>query len=133
MNGEFLLQDQFLDHVFGDLERDQDGWARFHVRGTSERLTVAFGPTYSTAVVYAPTGDGQSFICFEPMSGITNAFNLSHRGTYADLPEIPPGGIVARLLSDRAGGVLGLPASRQPHGGSGRRSRCLVAAGTNGR
>lgn len=92
VNGELRLDRLFLDHVFGDLERDADGWSRFHVRGASERLTVGFGPGYSTAVVYAPTGEGQSFICFEPMSGITNAFNLSHRGIYKDLPEIPTGG-----------------------------------------
>ena len=91
VDGELSLRGQILDHVFGDLVRDPDGWARFHVRGARERLTVAYGPGYSTAVVYAPTGEGQSFVCFEPMSGITNAFNLSHRGTYADLPEIPSG------------------------------------------
>ena len=44
------------------------------------------------AVVYAPTGDGQEFLCFEPMSGITNAFNLAHRGMYDALPQIAPGG-----------------------------------------
>lgn len=92
VDGELRLRGQFLDHVFGELERDLDGWARFHVRGVQERVTVAFGPGYSTAVVYAPTGEGQSFVCFEPMSGITNAFNLSHRGIYSALPEVPPGG-----------------------------------------
>ena len=88
---ELPLQGQSLDHVFGNLVRDPDGWARFWVRGKTERLTVAYGPDYPTAVVYAPTGEGQSFICFEPMSGITNAFNLAHRGIYKDLPEVLPG------------------------------------------
>ena len=92
IDGELPLRGQFLYHVFGDLERDRDGWARFRVRGARERLSVAYGPGYSTAVVYAPTGEGQSFICFEPMSGITNAFNLAHRGRYKELPEIRPGG-----------------------------------------
>ena len=87
-----LLRGQFLDHVFGDLQRDADGWARFRLQGESESITVAFGPKYPVAVVYAPTGEGQSFVCFEPMTGITNAFNLAHRGVYGELPEIPPGG-----------------------------------------
>jgi aldose 1-epimerase len=42
------------------------------------------------AVVYAPPG--RNFICFEPMSGITNAFNLQQAGLYHDLQSIPPGG-----------------------------------------
>lgn len=88
---ELPLRGQFLDHVFGDLERGEDGWARFHVRGVRERLTVSYGPEYPVAVVYAPTGDGQRFICFEPMSGITNAFNLAHRGLYENLPSVAPG------------------------------------------
>jgi aldose 1-epimerase len=46
---------------------------------------------YHTAVVYAPGGEGRDFICFEPMSGITNAFNLAHRGRYDDLQSIAPG------------------------------------------
>ena len=87
-----LLRNQFLDHVFGDLQRDADGWARFRLEGQVERITVAYGPKYPVAVVYAPTGEGQSFVCFEPMTGITNAFNLAHRGVYRELPEIPPGG-----------------------------------------
>ncbi len=89
--GDLPLRGSFLDHVFGHLKRDADGWTRFHVRGLRERLTVAYGPGYPTAVVYAPTGDRQSFVCFEPMSGITNAFNLAHRGVYSGLPSIPPG------------------------------------------
>ena len=43
-------------------------------------------------MVYAPRGAGREFLCFEPMSGITNAFNLSHRGAYRDLQTIPAGG-----------------------------------------
>ena len=86
------LRGQFLDHVFGELRRDADGWARFRLQGQSERITVAYGPNYPVAVVYAPTGADQSFVCFEPMTGITNAFNLAHRGVYGELPEIPSGG-----------------------------------------
>jgi aldose 1-epimerase len=78
-----------LDDVFGNLIRDPDGLARFFVEGGSERLTVAYGPKYTTAVVYAPRG--QDYICFEPMAGITNAFNLAHSGQYKELQSVAPG------------------------------------------
>jgi aldose 1-epimerase len=79
-----------LDDVFANLIRDPDGRARFHVEGGRERITVAYGPKYTVAVVYAPKG--QDFICFEPMSAITNAFNLAHEGKYSELQSIAPGG-----------------------------------------
>jgi aldose 1-epimerase len=79
-----------LDDVFANLIRDPDGRARFHVEGGRERVTVAYGPKYTVAVVYAPKG--QDFICFEPMSAITNAFNLAHEGKYTELQSIPSGG-----------------------------------------
>ena len=85
------LRGQFLDHVFDGLQRDGDGWSRFHVQGARERITVEYGLRFPVAVVYAPTGDGQSFVCFEPMSGVTNAFNLAHRGLYPGLPQVPSG------------------------------------------
>ncbi len=78
-----------LDDVFGNLVRDSDGRARFWVEAGRERVTVEYGPRFTTAVVYAPRG--QQFICFEPMSAITNAFNLAHDGLYKDLQSIPPG------------------------------------------
>jgi aldose 1-epimerase len=77
-----------LDDVFANLIRDPDGRARFVVEGGRERITVAYGPKYTVAVVYAPKG--QDFICFEPMSAITNAFNLAHDGKYTELQSIPP-------------------------------------------
>ena len=85
------LRGQDLDHVFGSLLRDSDGWARFSVQGANERITVAFGAGYPVAVVYAPSGEGQSFICFEPMTGVTNAFNLADRGQYDGLPQVAEG------------------------------------------
>jgi aldose 1-epimerase len=33
-----------------------------------------------------------NFVCIEPMTGITNALNLAHRGVYKELQSIPPGG-----------------------------------------
>jgi aldose 1-epimerase len=77
-----------LDDVFGNLIRDPDGQSRFWVEGGRERITVSYGPRYTTAVVYAPRG--QEFICFEPMAAITNGFNLAHDGTYKELQSIPP-------------------------------------------
>jgi aldose 1-epimerase len=79
-----------LDDVFGNLVRDSDGRARFSVEGARERLTVAYGPKYTVGVVYAPRG--RDFICFEPMSAVTNAFNLAHAGQYSELQSVPPGG-----------------------------------------
>jgi aldose 1-epimerase len=51
---------------------------------------VIYGPKYPIAVVYAPAG--RDFICFEPMTGPTNAFNLHHEGKYKDLQTIQPEG-----------------------------------------
>lgn len=79
-----------LDDVFGNLVRDPDGQARFWVEGGRERLTVSYGPQYTVAVVYAPRG--QDFICFEPMTALTNGFNLAHDGLYGELQSIPAGG-----------------------------------------
>jgi aldose 1-epimerase len=78
-----------LDDVFANLIRDPDGLARFKVEGGRERITVTYGPKYSVAVVYAPKG--QDFICFEPMTAITNAFNLAHEGLYTELQSVAPG------------------------------------------
>lgn len=84
------LGDVTLDDVFGALVRDGDGFARFRVEGRRESVTVEYGPGFEVAVVYAPKGRG--FICFEPMTAITNAFNAAHAGWYKGLPSIAPGG-----------------------------------------
>ncbi len=78
-----------LDDVFSGLIRDTDGFSRFWVQGQSQRITVAYGPKYTVAVVYAPTGE--NFICFEPMAAVTNAFNLAHDGRYTELQSVAPG------------------------------------------
>lgn len=78
-----------LDDVFGGLKRDADGMARFRVKGAKESITVEFGPKYQIAVVYAPKG--RNFICFEPMTGPTNAFNGEHEGWFRDLQYVAPG------------------------------------------
>ena len=85
------LHDSPLDDVFTSLIRDTDGRARFHVEGVRERVTVSYGTNYPVAVVFAPPN--RDFICFEPMSAITNAFNLAHSGVYGELQTVPPGGV----------------------------------------
>lgn len=62
----------------------------FSVEGAAEKISVLFGPKYIVAVVHAPPG--RDFICFEPMSGPTNAFNLAHSRIYQELQSIQPGG-----------------------------------------
>jgi aldose 1-epimerase len=78
-----------LDDVFDSLDRDADGFSRFSVQGKRERVTVEYGPKFTVAVVYSPKGRG--FICFEPMSGITNAFNAAHDGWYQGLQTVQAG------------------------------------------
>ena len=85
----YSLQGAVLDDVFGNLVRDEDGQARFHVEGGGRRITVTYGPKYTVAIVYAPAG--HDYICFEPMSATTNAFNLAHEGVYTELQSVAPG------------------------------------------
>jgi aldose 1-epimerase len=85
------LKDYRLDHVFGDLVRDAHGRAVMSVKGRAQRLDVSVGPNYRAVVIYAP-GPDRSFICFEPMAGITNAMNAAHKGLYKELQSIPAGG-----------------------------------------
>jgi len=85
-----LLRGTHLDDVFTGLVRERDGRAEFRVRGNKQQISVLFGPGYPVAVVYAPKG--RNFICFEPMTAVTNAFNLAHAGRYPELQSVPPGG-----------------------------------------
>ena len=110
------LRDYDLDHVFGDLIRDQSGKAVMRVKGKSQQLDVVVGPNYRAMVIYAPkpgAGRGgapapaaanRNFICFEPMVGITNAMNLAHKGRYTELQSVPPGGIWEESFWVRASG-----------------------------
>jgi len=84
------LKGMQFDDVFATLVRNPAGLARFWVEGAKERITVTYGPKYTVAVVYAPASG--SFICFEPMAAITDAFNLAHDGFYKELQSIPAGG-----------------------------------------
>jgi aldose 1-epimerase len=98
------LKDYDLDHVFGDLVRDDSGRAVMSMKGKSQQLDVVLGPNYRAMVIYAPkpavgvTGQtpnsaaqDRNYICFEPMVGITNAMNLAHKGLYKELQSVAPG------------------------------------------
>ncbi len=76
----------FLDDVFGGLPAD----ATFTVEGGREKIAVRYGPKYTVAVAFSPAHS--SFICFEPMSAITDGFNLAQAGVYKELQSIAPGG-----------------------------------------
>lgn len=81
----FSLKGVQLDDVFTNLSgRD------FSVQGKSQKIVVEYGPKYPVAVVYAPPG--KSFICFEPMTGVTNAINLAHAGK-AELQTVAAGAV----------------------------------------
>jgi aldose 1-epimerase len=84
------LRARALDDVFGDLIRDAQGRATMSVIGKSQRLDVVFGPNYRAAVIWAPIPG--TFVCIEPMAGITDAINLAQKGVYKELQSIPAGG-----------------------------------------
>ena len=87
----FPLKGGKLDNIFEDLERDENQQTVFSVSGQGRRLSVTYGSRYPVAVVYAPPG--QPFICFEPMTGVTNQLNLAAEGKYPALPSAPPRGV----------------------------------------
>ena len=84
------LKDFNLDDLFGDLARDASGQAKMAVTGKRQKVEVVFGTKYTALVIFSPKGGGRSFVCFEPMTGITDAMNLAHKGLYKDLQTIPP-------------------------------------------
>ncbi len=86
----YPLMGHTLDDGFVGLVRDEAGRADFWVRGKKQQITVSYGPKFTVAVSYAPPG--KSFICFEPMSALTNGFNLAHDGKWDGLQSAPAGG-----------------------------------------
>ncbi len=80
----FPLAGNVLDAVFSGLTGDE-----FIAEGRSQHIAVRFGAKFRVAIVYAPAG--QSFFCFEPMTALTNAFNLDHAGVDAGLQHVAPG------------------------------------------
>jgi aldose 1-epimerase len=84
------LVDHDLDDVFGDLVRDAQGRATVTVSGKSQRLDLVLGPNYRSVVIWSPKD--RTFVCVEPMAGITDAVNLAARGVYKELQSVAPGG-----------------------------------------
>jgi len=79
-----------LDDVFCGLVRDRQGMAEFRLQGRNQKIKVLFGPKYDVAIVFSP--QDRDFVCFEPMVGPTNAFNMAHARTFSGLQSIPSGG-----------------------------------------
>lgn len=84
----FELAGRSFDDGFTDLVRTAAGDAVFHAEGGGRLLEVGFGPRFRVAVLYAPPG--KPYLCFEPMTAVTNAFNLAHDGRYDGLQEVGP-------------------------------------------
>lgn len=76
------------DHRFDDGFTGLSG-KPFAVEGGGKRIEVQFGPKYQVAVVFSPPG--QNYICFEPMTAITNGINLGHEGKYSALQTVAAG------------------------------------------
>ena len=85
----FSLKGLAFDNVLEDLIRDSAGRASFWIKGKRQKIEVSYGLKYIAGEFYAPPK--RDFVCFEPMAGIDNAINLSHRGVYKDLQTISPG------------------------------------------
>ncbi len=83
------LGNTFIDAGFTDLDRDKAGLARFWVAGATQKVEVVFDREFTTAVVFAPLD--MRFVCIEPQTGPTNAFNLKHEGKIENLRVLKPG------------------------------------------
>lgn len=86
---QVTLKDHTFDDGFTGLIRDPDGRATFSVDAHGKKIEVIYGPKFLVAVVFAPPA--KDFICFEPMTAITNGINLAHEGKYAALQTLAPG------------------------------------------
>jgi aldose 1-epimerase len=86
MDQPIALAGRQFDDVFSGVDPAKE----FVVEGGGKKIAVQFGERFPVGVVYAP--QGRDFICFEPMSGVTNAFNLAHDGKYPQLQTLPPAG-----------------------------------------
>jgi aldose 1-epimerase len=80
------LRGNQFDDVFGGVGANGE----FSLEAQGRRVSVRFGPKFPIAVVYAPAA--RDVVCFEPMTGLTNGFNLAHAGLFKNLQSIPPGG-----------------------------------------
>jgi aldose 1-epimerase len=86
------LNGHLLDNGYTDMQRDADGRAHFFLESGEESIELMFGPKYPVSIIWEPRplgGRPGEFICFEPMTGVTNAVNLHHAGKYPDLQVLP--------------------------------------------
>ncbi len=79
------LSGRQFDDVFGGV----DSSAEFALEADGRKVSVRFGPKFPVAIVYAP--NTPEVVCFEPMTGLTNGFNLAHQGIFKGLQSIAPG------------------------------------------
>jgi aldose 1-epimerase len=87
------LKDASFDSIFSGLKHDPGGTTTFWVQGKTQKITVVFGHKFPIAVLFSPPNDpARQFMCFEPMTGPTNLFNMIHAGTYKDAQTVAPGG-----------------------------------------
>ena len=87
--GTLTLGDTFIDAGLTELVRGRDGLARFWVAGATRKVEVVFGREFTTAICYAPLNG--PYVCIEPQTGPTNAFNLKHEGKIPSLRTLAPG------------------------------------------
>jgi len=74
-----------FDDVFGGVDPSSEFW----LEADGRKVSVRFGPEFPIAIVYAP--QTRDVVCFEPMTGLTNGFNLAHEGRFKNLQSIPSG------------------------------------------
>jgi len=87
--GALKLGNAPVEALFADLVRDKDGLARFAVAGAKRKVEIAFDSEFTTAVCFAPLQ--WQYVCVEPQTGPTNAFNLKHEGKIPSLRVLAPG------------------------------------------
>lgn len=87
--GVLTLGRTYIDQGVTDLDRDKDGRAHFWVAGKTQKIEVIMDRQFSTAVLFAPLD--MKFVCIEPQTGPTNAFNLKHEGKIQKLNILGPG------------------------------------------
>jgi aldose 1-epimerase len=79
------LSGRQFDDVFGGVDHS----AEFALEADGRRVSVRYGEKFPIAVVYAP--NMPEVVCFEPMTGLTDGFNLAHAGKFNELQSIAPG------------------------------------------
>ncbi len=85
----FTLGKRFFDDSFSDLVRNSQGLGRYWVQGKTEKVELVFGKGFNFGHVWSPPS--KTLICLEPLTEITNAFNLNHEGKYPGLTVLGPG------------------------------------------